>query len=60
MADSADRARFAAALEEFGEVTDFETTLRRKDGALVPVIDSARKFDLQGDACVLSVVHDIT
>ena len=59
-ADSAERARFVATLEEFGEVTDFETTLRRKDGTLVPVIDSARTFDLQGEACVLSVVHDIT
>lgn len=59
-ADLADRGRFTAALQKSGEVNDFETTLRRKDGTLVAVIDSARTFDLQGEACVLSVVHDIT
>jgi len=59
-ADPAGRTEFIRRLTESGEVTDFETTLRRKDGTLVPVIDSARTFDLQGEACVLSVVHDIT
>ena len=58
--DVADRARFLATLEETGRVTDFETTLRHKDGTVVPVIMSARTFELQGEACVLSVVADIT
>jgi len=59
-ADPADRTEFMRRLTESGEVIDFETTLRRKDGTLVRVIDSARAFDLQGERCVLSVVHDIT
>ena len=59
-ADPADRSRFVAELEEFGEVHDFETTLLRKDGTAIAVLDSARKFHLLGEECVLSVVHDIT
>ena len=59
-ADPADRVRFVSALEKAGQVTDFETTLRRKDGTSVPVTDSARTFVLQGRACILSVVRDIT
>jgi PAS domain S-box-containing protein len=59
-ADPEDRAKFVADLEEFGEVHDLETTLLRKDGTAIAVLDSARKFDLMGEECVLSVVHDIT
>lgn len=56
----ADRAEFVRMLTETGEVTDFEATLRRKDGSLVAVIDSARTFEFEGETCVLSVVHDVT
>lgn len=59
-ADSADRTTFITSLKEFGQITDFETTLRRKDGTLITVIDSARTIKLQGELCVLSVIHDIT
>ena len=58
--DPADRATFTAVLEEVGQVNDFETTLRRKDGTTLTVIDSARTLELQGERCVLSVVYDIT
>jgi PAS domain S-box-containing protein/putative nucleotidyltransferase with HDIG domain len=58
--DSADRDRFVAALSAKGWVEDFETRLRRKDGTIIAVSDSARTFELQGEECVLSVVHDIT
>ena len=59
-ADAADRERFVAALERDGQVIDFETTLRRKDGTAVMVTDSARVFDLQGERYILSTAHDIT
>jgi PAS domain S-box-containing protein len=58
--DPADRLTFISSLKNTGQITDFETTLRRKDGSLVTVIDSARTIKLQGETCVLSVVHDIT
>lgn len=59
-AKNSDRAKFVAALKKDGQVLDFETALRRKDGTTVTVIDSARTFDLQGEACILSTAHDIT
>lgn len=59
-ADPADRATFVASLEKYGQITDFETTLRRKDGTIISVIDSARTIKLQGEMCILSVVYDIT
>lgn len=59
-ADAKDRAIFVAKLTEFGQVTDFETKLRRKDGSLLTVLDSARIIELQGEKCILSVVHDIS
>ena len=59
-ANAADRITFINSLNNFGQITDFETTLRRKDGTVVTVIDSARIIKLQGETCVLSVIHDIT
>ena len=59
-ADAADRERFVAVLEKDGQVIDFETMLRRKDGTTVMVTDSARVFDLQGEKCIFSTAHDIT
>jgi PAS domain S-box-containing protein/putative nucleotidyltransferase with HDIG domain len=59
-ADPADRATFVASLQERGQVSDFETTLRRKDGTLVACIAPARTFSLQGETCFLSVFHDIS
>lgn len=59
-ADPADRATFVASLEKYGQITDFETTLRRKGGTIISVIDSARTIQLQGETCILSVVYDIT
>ncbi|MFA5035037.1 MAG: PAS domain S-box protein [Candidatus Margulisiibacteriota bacterium] len=59
-ANPADRDKFVADLKKSGQVNDFETTLRRKDGSLVTVLDSARAFDIQGEAYILSTAHDIT
>lgn len=58
--DKADRDTFLSNLASHGQITDFETTLRRKDGEILTVIISARTITLQGVAYVLSVVHDIT
>ena len=59
-ADSADRATFVGSLEKFGEVNNFETTLRHKNGTHIPVLDSGKIIKLQGEKCLLSVPHDIT
>jgi PAS domain S-box-containing protein len=59
-ADSADRATFVGSLEKFGEISDFETAFRRKDGTVVTVLDSARTIELHGEKCLLSIAHDIT
>lgn len=59
-ANLSDRNTFIASLKESGHITDFETTLRRKDGTLLTVIDSACTIKLQGETCILSIVHDIT
>lgn len=55
-----DRAAFVEKLREDGEATAFETVLRRKDGTLVPVLDSARIVELGGEPCLISAVLDIT
>ncbi len=53
------RADFVTSLMESGEIR-FETTLRRKDGALITGDCSARALEVRGEATVLTVVHDIT
>ena len=58
--DPADRITTITALLESGEITDFETKLRCKNGNLITVIDSARTIKLQGELCTLSIAHDIT
>ena len=59
-ADPADRATVITSLEESGQINEFETTLRCKDGTLVTGIDSARTIEFQDEPCFLSVIHDIT
>ena len=59
-ADLEDRKAFTERLAAVGRVDDFETTLRRKDGSLVVCLDSARRLEVAGEPCMLSVVHDIT
>ncbi len=58
--NKSDRNVFVYSLEKYGQVTDFETTLRRKDGGIITVIDSARTINIQGETYILSVAHDIT
>jgi PAS domain S-box-containing protein len=58
--DLADRATLVASLEESGQISDFETTLRRKDGRLLTCVCSAQTLEFGGETCFLAVVHDIT
>jgi PAS domain S-box-containing protein/putative nucleotidyltransferase with HDIG domain len=59
-ADPQARAAFVASLEASGETGETETELRRRDGTLITGVHSARSMEVQGEASVLSVVHDIT
>lgn len=56
----ADRKIFIANLKKFGQITNFETVLRCKNGYLITVLDSARLITLRGEECILSSIHDIT
>lgn len=55
-----ERQAFVRTLEEKGEYLNYETTLRLRDGRLLPFSLSARIFTLHGESCVLSVMRDIT
>jgi len=59
-ANPMDRKRFIDLLKKNGQVTGFETTLKRKDGKLVTVINSAKNFRFKDEDCILSVAYDIT
>jgi len=59
-ANAKDRAIFAGELSKTGEISRFETVLRRKDGKLVNVYDWARTVKIGGEQCILSVAQDIT
>jgi len=59
-ADPQAREAFVARLEASGESGETETVLRRKDGTVITGVHSARSMEVQGEASVLSVVHDVT
>jgi PAS domain S-box-containing protein len=58
--DPSDRSRLVEQLRRDGQVEDFETRFRRKDGSLVPVLVSSRVIELDGDVCALSVSTDVS
>ena len=55
-----DRDRHVAELQRLGQVFNFETLLRRKDGSTFIGLISSSLVDLQGVACNLSLTRDIT
>ncbi len=55
-----DRGRFVAETNEKGNLTDFETKLRRMDGTLFDAIVSTTTIDINGTPHIISVVHDIS
>jgi len=63
-ADPGARDGLVTGLRETGELSDFDATLRRKDGTkdgtLAEVILSARVIEFHGEECLLAVAHDIT
>jgi len=59
-ADPGTRDSLVTRLRETGEVSDFDATLRRKDGTLLAAIGSARILDFEGEECFLAVTHDIS
>jgi PAS domain S-box-containing protein len=58
--NSEDRDKFAKELRENGEVTEFEASIRMKDGSTKLVLLTARIIEIGGESYVLSLAHDVT
>jgi diguanylate cyclase (GGDEF)-like protein/PAS domain S-box-containing protein len=58
--DAEHRRLWKERIEQDGEVLDFETSMRRKDGSLATVLISGKAMDIEGERCVISGIHDIT
>lgn len=56
----ADRDRFVSLLKKDGFVYNFKTVLRRKDGTLIDVLDSAKLIKISGVNYILSIAVDVT
>ncbi len=57
--DGKQRRKWRQTLERDGEALDFEAPARRKDGAVVTVLLSGKRVEIDGKACVLVDVRDI-
>ncbi len=55
-----DRITFALELKKKGHVENMETSIRRKDGSLMPALVSARMITLDDKPCLLYMARDIT
>ena len=51
---------FLSELQEKGVVTNFEYRLKTKSGKIIAVLVSTVKMDLNGEACRISLMKDIT
>jgi len=58
--DEEERLAFLRTLQAKGEYLGYETTLRMVDGRLVPFSISSRGITLNGQACIMIVMRDIT
>ncbi|MGD9217231.1 MAG: response regulator, partial [Desulfobacteraceae bacterium] len=47
-------------LEGKGEVNNYETHFRAKDGSLIPCLVSARPIEIKGEKCIISITRDIS
>jgi PAS domain S-box-containing protein len=54
------RDEFVRQLRSAGQVRELETRFRTKDGREVPVLISAARIELDGEACAVAMVRDIT
>lgn len=59
-ADLRDRDRFVELLQQHAEFRNFKTGLRKKSGAVIPVLVSASLIQIGGVACALSVMRDVS
>jgi PAS domain S-box-containing protein len=59
-ADPADRASLVAALDRGGSVKDVRVRARRSSGELIDALISMVPIELEGEACLISSVVDIT
>jgi len=57
--DARHRRQWLETIERDGEVVDFETPTRRKDGAIVAALLSGKRVDIDGEPCVLVDVCEI-
>ena len=58
--EPADRDRLREQIEKAGIARDLEATLRAKDGGLHKVLGSAVVIHLDGEMCILALLHDIS
>lgn len=54
------KEEFAKAIEQKKEIKNYEVPLCRKDGTILNVLVSAKLVDLYGEACLVTIVTDIT
>jgi PAS domain S-box-containing protein len=54
------REPFITKLEDKGEVNNYETNFRIKDGSLIPCLVSARPIEIKGEKCIISIARDIS
>jgi two-component system sensor histidine kinase/response regulator len=59
-ADSSQQNLIATALREHGQVRNYPTTFRARDGRLIPVLISAAVLELNGRLCAISIGRDVT
>jgi diguanylate cyclase (GGDEF)-like protein/PAS domain S-box-containing protein len=55
-----DGANILKMLNDQGSIRDFEIWVRTKSGLLKAVLSSFEQVEIGGDACILSIVYDIT
>jgi diguanylate cyclase (GGDEF)-like protein/PAS domain S-box-containing protein len=60
LADGSDVERFFDTLEADSEVVDFETVVVTRDGRLAETSISGRYGEIDGELCVVAVLHDIS
>lgn len=58
--NSADRLRLDSSLETNGDVRDFQALFRTREGNLFRGSLTARKVKLEGEECLVTIVHDRT
>jgi PAS domain S-box-containing protein len=54
------KEQFLKLVEQEGQVQNFEACICRKDGKLTDVQISARSLEVEGQVCILSIIHDIS